>query len=456
MPSRNRREAMSLTRVALGPRAALHVGVHGSLMDAPPAGIAYSAADMVHVFILPHGVKAPVSPFVHLHWFEGIATSECQGMVHSARLPVLNQPRWVTDTDDVLLPILLGRAYLECDAAGRVRVREGVPDGQWHHIGRRCANMLTAFGHSSCLGILCQTNEVRRSASSWIDSLQIGELGDAVQRKLQVVYPTQRSIDTDRLFHKWADDRPLHVVFCCQRDVDRKQGAMALRIFARLAGARHRECLKFTYIGPRPTSSDITLDNCPPDMTLHPHLTREEVSEVFADAHILFHPSRFETLGTVVVQAAAAGMGIVLARDLGGVGELLGSDGACFVARSSLCASDQEHAFEASLRDLLSHRERAKRMGLRNHAVSNGPPWSIAYRDRLLRAIYHKEVPTGKPIGLRVADLPYRAQGEIRLVSSADLITEGAEWCRHSGRRESIDVPFDLPTETLSRGLVVD
>lgn len=453
-PGSRSHEVRRFTRlVGLGPQSGLHRGVHRSLMAVPPAGISYRLVSMDHVLVLPPDLPPSASPFLHLHWFEGVTTREKPKLIHSARWPVLGCAAWVVDTDDMFVPILLGRAYLIRGVSGSVRIRRSLVDSRWRDVMRRCANMLTAYAHDSCLGILCRTEWTRKATAVWIDTLRVGRVGELVTEKLHIMYPAQRPISHERLTQKWGAEQTLHVVFCCGRDYDRKNASMALTVFARISA--QRQDVKFTYVGPVPSADAPRGRWNSGRLTLASNLSRDDIRELMTDAHILFHPSHFETLGIVLVEAAAAGMAIVVAKGSGmnSVHELLGEDGALFVDRATVGRVAEEQAFEKCLLELLEDRERARQLGMRNHAVMGVAPWSVGHRDELLRRLYAKSETRVRLAGLRLGDLPYGLDGLRRVVSDADVMNEEALWWRALGLPESIDLPFDLPQECAARGL---
>jgi glycosyltransferase involved in cell wall biosynthesis len=286
----------------------------------------------------------------------------------------------------------------------------------------RVTNMLTAYAHPSCKAIFYRSESAVRDARTWLEELGVEELGDAYLSKIQVLYPTQESCPSDLMEAKWKTSEPSTVVFC-GRDYESKNGRMALKIFSRLS--REFAADRFVYIGEVSPGELRRHLESPSLVEHHQSLAHERTLSVLSAAHILFHPSEFEGLGTVFVEAAASGMAVITAT--GGpmrhVEELFGTGGAMLVDRDKIARSEEASVFEAHLRHLLNNRSAAKRMAYHNFRLATVGKLSPERNRRILLKVCERahESPTGTPLTLE--QIPYRGGAVLRF-NSPRLVRE--------------------------------
>jgi len=416
----------STREVLLGPEIDLHLGVHDAFARLLEPYFHCSRRDCVHA--LPMAEEQHQSPFAFFHWGEFVDFGPGQEIVHTARWPVLNRTAWTTDTDDFVYPVVCGRHFLSPDFRSAFR-------GEWSkefrkNVLMRVTNMLTAYAHPSCKAIFYRSESTVRDARKWLQELGVEELGDTYLSKIQVLYPTQESCRPDLMEAKWKASGPITVVFC-GRDYESKNGRMALKIFSRLS--REFATDRFVYIGNVPQDELRRHLESPSLLQHHQSLPHEQTLSVLRAAHILFHPSKFEGLGTVFVEATASGMAVITAT--GGpmrhVEELFGTGGAMLVDRDRIAPSEEASVFEAHLRHLLNNRSAAKHMAYHNFKLATVGKLSPERNRRILLKICERaqESPTGKPFTLR--QIPYTGSALLR-VSSQQLVREEIEYRREA------------------------
>jgi uncharacterized protein len=421
----SRRLEIEVTReVLLGPKVDLHVGVHNAFAKLLSPDFQYSRRDCVHSFVMAD--EQHKSPFGSFHWGEFADFGPGQAIVHAARWPVLNRTAWVTDTDDFVYPVVCGRHFLSPDFRNAFR-REWSTEFK-KNIFMRVMNMLTAYAHPSCKAVFYRSESAVRDARRWIEELGVGELGDAYLSKIQVLYPAQESCSADAMEAKWRKSGPLTVVFC-GRHYESKNGRMALEIFDRLS--REFATDRFVYIGNVPQEELRRRCERPTSIVHYQSLTHTQTLSVLNTAHILFHPSKFEGLGIIFLEAVASGMAVITATGgaMGRVEELFGPDGAIMVDRNNIAQSEEASAFETHLRYVLKNPGVAKSMAYRNFKLATVGKLSPERSRRILLQVYEHalERPTETPLTL--GQIPYRGGALLRF-SSRQLEQEELDYRR--------------------------
>jgi uncharacterized protein len=424
---RPRRSEVEVThRVLLGPKIDLHVGVHKAFAKLLDPSFQYSKRDSVHTFVMAD--EQHKSPFRFFHWGEFADFGPGRAIVHTARWPVLNRKAWVTDTDDFVYPVVCGRHFLSPDFRSAFR-------GEWStalqkNILKRATNMLTAYAHPSCKAIFYRSEFTVRDARVWLGKLGVGELGETYLSKIQVLYPAQESCPPDAMEAKWSKGGPLTVVFC-GRDYESKNGRMALEIFNRLS--REFATDRFVYIGNVPQEELRRRRKLPTSVVHHQSLPHKQTLSVLSAAHILFHPSKFEGLGIIFLEAAASGMAVITAT--GGamrhVEELFGTGGAMLVNRDNIGQSEEASAFETHLRYILSNPGVAKSMAYHNFNLATVGKLSPERSRRTLLKVYEDALERPAETPLTLGQIPYR-DGALLRFSSRQLEQEGRDYRREA------------------------
>ena len=429
-PSRARKprrsKGQATHRVLLGPKIDLHVGVHNAFGKLLGPDFQYRRKDSTHTFVMAD--EQHESPFSCFHWGEFVDFGPGRAIVHTARWPVLNRKAWVTDTDDFVFPVVCGRHFLSQEF--RSAFREEWSKDLQKNILTRVTNMLTAYAHPSCKAILCRSESTVRDARVWLGKLDVGELAEKYLSKIRVLYPAQESCPKDAMEAKWSKSGPLTVVFC-GRDYESKNGRMALEIFNRLS--REFSSDRFVYIGNVPQEQLRKLCKPPTSVVHHQSLGHKQTLSVLRGAHILFHPSKFEGLGIVFLEAAASGMAVITAT--GGpmqhVEELFGTGGAMLVDRRNTAQSDEASAFEAHLRYILSNPGVAKSMACHNFNMATIGKLSPVQNRRTLLEVYEDALESPAQMPLTLEQIPYR-NGPLLRLSSRQLDQDGADYRREA------------------------
>nr|WP_199040739.1 glycosyltransferase family 4 protein [Dyella sp. ASV24] len=412
-------EAVPATRsddldVALLPKIDLHTGYHPTLINTPPAGHRVQPANASHVFLFPEQVGFPHERF---HLGEFVEVEGNVDLVHAARWPVLGAGAWVVDMDDLLYPVLCGRTAI--DAGLRVKMRERADKDFLAQLELRVANMLTAYAHPSCAAILLwgHPRDSIVAAADWFASLNCNRLGNAFLEKVVPIRPAKAAYDPSLISAKWAGQQALRVVFC-GRDFDCKNGLMALRVMQRVrAVVPTIECV---FIGPVPDEIQQQQPGLLDGISHRSSLGHDECVEMISLAHLLFHPSKYESMGLVFIEAMAAGAAVLTARGdrMDYVDELFASGGAILVDRDEVPAEAEEAAFERGLLSLATNFQLAKEMGLRNYSLVAHGEYAISERDKVLTRVY-ETARAGRCPPLTLDDLPHvRRGGVLRLPSS--------------------------------------
>jgi glycosyltransferase involved in cell wall biosynthesis len=403
--------------IVLGPEIDLHRGVHYSLAQSPPAGYRYEMRNARHTLLFPERVG---SPFCAAQWGEFVSFGPGAEIAHTPRWPALGRTAWVTDTDDFGYPVFAGRYAV--NAGCREAFRKPWIPAFRRHVICRARNMLTAYCHPSCRAVLFRSRFASEAALRWIAELGLNEFAALFTAKLRVLYPAQPATAVEEVSAKWTAPRPVRILFC-GREFETKNGRMALEIFSRVA--RTAPWVEFTYIGSIPPQ-ELDRHALPPTRFRHfSSLPRAEALAEFARSHILFHPSKFEGLGTVFVEAAAAGMAVVAAAGNGmePSAELFGDGGALLLDRDRIPPSDEPAVFEQLLRGLLDDHAAAQSLAFRNYEAAAHGWLSLDARDALLIAVYREARAAESREPLRIGDLPH-VQGCTAAEMSSEEIEE--------------------------------
>jgi glycosyltransferase involved in cell wall biosynthesis len=392
MPSRRR-------TVVLGPTLDLHTGIHGSLVDRPPPGYRYVVRDARHVFPHERGHRR-FSPLTHRHAGELVDFGPGQSLVHSSRWPVLARQHWVVEMDDFGYPAYAGRHALAPDFRRQFRARWTAAFAR--DIVRRVELMLGAYTHPSCGAVIFRTRAAIAQACQGLVEVGLERWIPRLAPRCAVAYPATAPLSRSQVVRKWDTAPPLRLLFC-GRDFTGKDGAVALRVVGRLkqAGA----AIDFTYVGAIPPASRRTFADVLARVRVFASLSRRAVQQLMARSHVLFHPSPRESVGMVLIEAAAAGLAVVASRSAGltHLPELLPRGGVVAVDRDHGSAGDHEEDFTRALARLIGQRQRARRMGLANYRQALDGPISLYRRNDVLAALYDEtQRYTGPPLTLDV------------------------------------------------------
>jgi len=402
--------------VALGPKIDLHTGYHGAIVDTPPAGIILQLVAATHTFI--HEAGDTFSPHRDTHLGEFITVDQHDGIVHSARWPVLNSPAWITDTDDLMYPILCGRtAY---NPSYRAQIRNPSNLGTIKALRCRVENMIAGYVHPSCLGILLRghaTNIVH--TRQWLDWLGVA-VDDAFLGKITLVRPAQRAMPREAFDVKWKDDATFKVTFC-GRDFDYKNGHLAIRVMRRIMNAY--PFVQFTYIGNIPSEVLANDYGLLSGIDHYPSMTHHDVIIRLRQSHLFFHPSKGDSVGISLLEAMGAGLAVVVAR--GGAmaysDELFATGGARMLERNGSEGKNEEDAFFQLVKELVIDRSLSYELGSRNYEATRSGEYSIDVQNRRLAKFYMDASNSTGSSRLRLSDLPHARDKAVALMSSAEV-----------------------------------
>jgi glycosyltransferase involved in cell wall biosynthesis len=418
----------------LGPTNELHHGVHGSIIDHPPAGYEYLSQPATHYFLLPKGTRLfePLSPYRYFHLGEFLHFEEDSLAVHASRFPVLHRSAWVVDLDNFGYPFVAGRSML--NPAQRERLAAGV--GLHDEAIRRMENMLFACGHPSCRAVMFHTDEALQGAREQISANGLDDVGRDFLAKSRVVYPAKAPVAKERVAAKWealaAGRTPLTILFC-GRDFDVKNGELALEVFERLL-ERHPG-VRIVFISRVPDDRRRTLAPVLERLEFHDELPRAEVLARLEDAHVLFHPSSVESLGIIYLEAFAAGLAVVGAygEGLRHVPEILHPDGARVVDYFEGGRTQWIQAFTSLLKALIEAPGIAREMGLYNYGLvaSASGQFSFEVRHKQLDEAYR--ACSGESTELHLEDLPHWSDSVPFAMESEDIQWDFAEYAREIG-----------------------
>lgn len=389
-------------RVALAPRMDLHTGYHASVRDLVPEHVELASIDAAHWFLMPGDASSPHATLPAGEFIEPAADVD---LVHSARLPVLNARAWIADSDDLALQLVCGRHFVH--APFRAAFAAPWTPGLRQSLQRRARTMLAAYLHPSCAGILLRGQPATMTASlrNLCERLDLAREGEDFLRKVRVVRPAQQVVDAAVAEAKWSQVSTPTVVFC-GRDFHTKHGLLALRVMARVR-ARFPG-VRWVYFGAIPDAVLRSEPQLLDGIEHHASAAHPEVLSIFARAHVLFHPSRFESVGISLMEAAAAGMVLLAARGPGldYVDDVAVAGGASLVDRTH-GEVDEIEQFSARMANILEHLDLAREQGLANRRLFAEGSFSIAQNRAVVRDLYAQaQAYRGAPLQRSELSLP--------------------------------------------------
>lgn len=371
--------------VLLGPTAELHTGAHGGLVQSPPPGVTYLSPPHHHCFAFADGAAA--DPFRHPSLLEGIDYDIPHVMrsvvagVHSSRLPVLGGVPWVADNDDLVLTLAYGRPL--------ARGAGALPDLDSYAVQQRSAVMARAFLRPECVGVLLRTERARADAAAYVNGLPLLGRAEAEElvAKLDVVRVGVKATRTVRL----RGQRP--AIAYMGRSYDDKGGRVAARTFRALWEQRGTS-VKLTWIGPCPDAVRAEL----PHVQFRELMPHAEFSGLLGETDIFVSPTRFESFGVGLAEAAAHGCALVLA---GGPGlehltEVFDEGRHALFVSSTHSEGRQAVEFVSKIGALLDHEPVLRRMQEANAALAVRGPLSTYRRDKALTTYYSRLAETSQ------------------------------------------------------------
>jgi len=275
-----------------------------------------------------------------------------------------------------------------------------------------------------------------KNTEAQLTNFGLQEAAKDLLSKARVVYPAQAALSNERVTDKWQrlqdKQMPFTIVFC-GRDFAVKNGELALEVMRQLRSKY--SSLRLIYIGQIPEDKKDSFAPVLRQFDFFPSLPRPEVLDLFAECHVLFHPSWNESLGTVYIEAFAAGMAVVGAygKHLQHIPEILDPEGAFIVNYEEVEDVLRVDVFREVLQRLIEEPKRAERMGTFNHSLtaSNTGRFSLAMRNRELEDAYQFGIEKTQP--LRLEDLPYWKESVAFSMPSDDVQRDFKEYAREIG-----------------------
>lgn len=413
-------QSQTVNRIVLGCRKDFHSGFHPRLQACPPRGVEFQARDATHAFLFPEGARG--SPHAEFHFGEFLDFGPDPGRVHSVTWPVLNCASWIVDMDDFGYPTLVGRHAH--DLSFQASFGQAWPRDLEAAIRTRFRNMMAAYTHRSCRAVLFWTRNAARTVRDWTEVFDCPHQAELLLAKSHVVFPAFPAAPAGKVSRKWSAVSPLRIVFC-GRDFHEKNGALALRVLGRIA----RDCkdrAHCTYVGHIPESSSRRHREDLLHIVHHPALPHGEMLSLLENSHVLFHPSKSESLGLVMIESAACGLAVVAAKGrlLEHMEELFDSRSALLVDRDAIGADEEEGLFEQFLLQLVKDPKRAEVMGRLNHDFATRGHLSLKKRDEVLKAAYSRTADGISCPGLTLDDLPCSAGNRPVLLSKEEIAAD--------------------------------
>jgi len=367
---------MNAISVILGPHAELHTGIHGALIDTPPAGVTYFLPEHRYRFLFPKGSAIPFDPFRNFAFSETVEfalPANRHVIVHSSRVPVFNRVPWLADMDCLLATLNYGTSFA-VGTGGRVQIAPEL-------IRRRQQLMISHYLAGQCAGLLFCTEYARLNFLSFVEKRGLLSPPDFLRLvgKTDVVRPTVPW----RGLHEQKEVQPTIVYM--SRFRESKGGEVALEVFRRI-NARYGDKVRLMYVGWLPKEDAVL----PPGVTFYPVLDRPAYLKLLARGHIFLSPTEYESYGFGLIEAASYGLAVVTRRGPGmeHIEEIF-EDG-----KNAILVHPQGHqaanidAYERSVRSLLDSEGRLVAFHDNNRELFSFGALSLQVRDRKLLGYY--------------------------------------------------------------------
>lgn len=213
-----------------------------------------------------------------------------------------------------------------------------------------------------------------------------------------------RGVDAERFSPRWRDEAlrrawrvgPFEpVLLYVGRLAPEKEVEHAFMAFERWR--RHLPRLRFIVVGDGP--SRAALERCHPDATFLGVLQGADLSRAYASADVFLHPSRTDTFGNVVLEAAASGLVVVAYDQAAAQAHLRDRVSACLARSDSTRAFDEALLRALAVAHLPTHPMRGQ---ARQAALAADWPQVLARFESQLR-LAARRVATRAPTHVRLA-----------------------------------------------------
>ena len=366
--------------IVLGPSYQLHVGVHGSLLEQPPPGIRFLQRRAQTHFSFALGTSA--SPCNQLNLGEQVsfeALPDPYTPAHLSRTCYAGAGPWVIDADCLLGTLQFGRFF----PLGSIdQIRAGVIDTKL--LLRRQRAVAEQLGAPRCRAILLRTERARQRFIQHLQELYgDSAFAEALAAKTRVITPALPYLPANK---NGANSAPIHILYAGRTFHD-KGGAVAIAVLGALR-RRYGERLQASFVGECPAAFQ------PACAAAGIHrldtTSRAAFRELLAQSDIFLSPTRFESFGMGLLEAAAAGAIVVTAQGNGmeHVPELFQAGEHAILISNDLPLTQRIAEYTQAIAALIDQPEQAARLRGNCAALLQNGRLSLQARDKALTPIY--------------------------------------------------------------------
>jgi len=369
-------------RVAIGPRHELHVGIHGSLLTSPPAGIEYILPPydvrFLHRMSPRSRAFSPAHDYALAEWLRFGEDAADFDVVHSARLPVEGKTSWIVDADSLLATLKIGSFFA---LASHERFVDG--EIEQRDVRLRAAMMLSRYCSTDCSAVLLLTEHARAELLGYAaaSGLLRKAATEALARKCWVVHAavTMPPAVEDA-------SRIVPSILYMGRTFEDKGGVIAAAALLRLREIAETP-FEASFVGPCPEPLAARLRAA--GIRVHPILARDHYLRLLAGSDIFLSPTSFESYGMAIHEAATSGMAIVCSSGPGMEAvELVTDRWNALLVSNALAVRDRVAATVEALSALLRDSDLRRGLAANNRALTSDGDYSITRRNAILQAVY--------------------------------------------------------------------
>jgi glycosyltransferase involved in cell wall biosynthesis len=292
-------------------------------------------------------------------------------------VPVYNPVPWLIDTDCLLSTTSYGQ-FFAVGSERRIRARRVNAAA----VRARQELMLSHYLNDYCKAILFWTEYGRRRDLGILEDRQLLSEDDlaCLEAKSDVLYPTVPAVEPAPKSEK------ISVVYM-GRTYEHKGGAIALSVFRKLR-KEYGDDLGLTFIGEAPASARKKQVG----IQFLPTIDQKEYFSILERSHIFISPTKSESYGMGLLEAAARGMAILTTSGPGmePVEEILAEDRNAFYVQNDLTAGEKAARFLSYIRMLVENQEKLKEMREDNYRLFRSGKLSMENMKQKLLTYYEK------------------------------------------------------------------
>ena len=365
--------------VIVAPPDELHVGINKPLIDTPPPGVNFFHAPHKYIFTCIKEDIETFDPYQHFSLAESVLFDLDPShpfLVQAALTPVANPIPWIIHAETIFPLQSLGKMFCVGQSD---QVREGRVPSKLTRLRARL--MALRYLSVNCKAILFYTNVARNETIDYLDSegiLDSAEM-DLFLAKVDVLYPTM-----PHRRRKSTDERV--GVLYAGRVFGHKGGAIALEVFSRLL-PEYEARFDFHFVGETP---ETILSSDYPGIQFHRFLPRNEYLAILETCDIFVAPTRGETYGMALIEAASYGAALVTSSgcQMAHLGEIFDEGQHALYVPHELSDERQTDEFERHLRLLLGDPQSLAHMQKANSDLFNTGKMSMDNCHRKLLKVY--------------------------------------------------------------------